>query len=179
MNYEPFNELATEALKYMNPEQDWRFIHGDAYTFYQLQPGNQYKSSFPKWKELQTQLFDEIRQNVNKPSALITNFTLVYCNKYTVCHPFPTNSGVITLKSAGAYAAIRKDDEDKSRKTAYRAMFLHAPELMRWKDSDSFGFYVAEQEKPVYPGERVMNYYPQAGTLLFYYHIDETYERSS
>ena len=43
---------------------------------------------------------------------------------------------------------------------------------MNWKNSDSFGFTVAEQEKPLFPGGRIMNYYPKEGTLFFYYKVD-------
>tara|TARA_B110000444_G_C18777632_1_gene565781 strand:+ start:944 stop:1342 length:399 start_codon:yes stop_codon:yes gene_type:complete len=125
---------------------------------------------------MQDEVFNEIRKEVGLSEAFITNLTLVNCNEHSVCHPLPLMSGVITLNAAGAYAAIRKDGEDKSRKTAYRAMHLHSPHLMNWRNSDSIGFYVGSQ-KHLFPGNRVMNYYPKAGTQFFYFHIDETYTR--
>jgi hypothetical protein len=75
-------------------------------------------------------------------------------------------SGVITLNAAGAYASIRKNGEDKSRITAYRAMHLHAPHLMKWEASESIGFYVGNQ-KHLFPGSRIFNYYPKAVKKLF------------
>ena len=176
MNYEPFNTLARECIKYVNPEYDWRFIHADSYTLYSHTGSILYKSSFPTAVEMRDAVFNEIRKEVGLPDAFITNLTLVNCNKHSVCHPLPLMSGVITLNAAGAYASIRKDGEDKSRKTAYRAMHLHSPHLMNWKASDSIGFYVGSQ-KHLFPGNRIMNYYPKAGTQFFYFHIDQTYTR--
>ena len=176
MNYEPFNTLARECIKYVNPEYDWRFIHADSYTLYSHTGSILYKSSFPTAVEMRDAVFNEIRKEVGLPDAFITNLTLVNCNKHSVCHPLPLMSGVITLNAAGAYASIRKDGEDKSRKTAYRAMYLHSPHLMNWRASDSMGFYVGSQ-KHLFPGNRIMNYYPKAGTQFFYFHIDTSYTR--
>ena len=176
MNYEPFNTLARECIKYVNPEYDWRFIHADSYTLYSHTGSILYKSSFPTAVEMRDAVFNEIRKEVGLPDAFITNLTLVNCNKHSVCHPLPLMSGVITLNAAGAYASIRKDGEDKSRKTAYRAMYLHSPHLMNWRASDSMGFYVGSQ-KYLFPGNRIMNYYPKAGTQFFYFHIDTSYTR--
>jgi len=174
MNYQLFNDLADEALKYMNPETDWRFIHADSYTFYSLTPNIAYRSSFPFFsRRYQERMFKELRKHTGLEDAVITTLTLVKCNKYSVVQPLPTDSGIITLESHGAYAAIRSGKElEQNRKSAQRAMWLHSPELMNWKDSDSFGFTVAEQEKPLFPGGRIMNYYPKEGTLFFYYKVD-------
>jgi hypothetical protein len=174
MNYEPFNTLARECIKYVNPEYDWRFIHADSYTFYSHTGSILYKSSFPLFREMQNELFKAIREEVGLADAFITNLTLVNCSEHSVCHPMPLMSGVITLNAAGAYASIRKNGEDKSRLTAYRAMHLHAPHLMKWEASESIGFYVGNQ-KHLFPGSRIFNYYPKAGTQFFYFHIDQSY----
>ena len=176
MNYEPFNTLARECIKYVNPEYDWRFIHADSYTFYSHTGSILYKSSFPLFREMQNELFKAIREEVGLADAFITNLTLVNCSEHSVCHPMPLMSGVITLNAAGAYASIRKNGEDKSRITAYRAMHLHAPHLMKWEASESIGFYVGNQ-KHLFPGSRIFNYYPKAGTQFFYFHIDQSYTR--
>ena len=61
MNYKPFNELADIALKYMNPANDWRFIHADTYMFYNISNQSTYNNSIPAWKHYQQVLFKEIR----------------------------------------------------------------------------------------------------------------------
>lgn len=177
MNYDNLNKLLKECIKYMSPETDWRFIHADCYTLYSHTGSILYSSSFPLWKELKHTIFNDIREVTGQEDAMITNLTVVNCNKYTVCHPCPTYSGMFTLSAAGAYAAIRQgDSEDKSRKTAHRAMFLHSPHLMNWQDSDSMGFYVGEQ-KHLFPGDRIFNYYPKEGTQFIYFNIDNSYTR--
>ncbi len=174
MNYKPFNELADIALKYMNPANDWRFIHADTYMFYNISNQSTYNNSIPAWKYYQQVLFKEIRLQINKPEALISNLMLVKCTPYTVVHPLPTDSGLITLKSNKMYAAIRNE---KSRKNSYRQMYLHSPNLFKWGDTESFGFYVNEQEKPIYPGGRILQLYPKDGSLFWYYKIDAAYTR--
>ena len=171
MNYERLNELANEAIRYMNPENDWRFIHADSYTFYILTERLNYSSSFPMWKEVREDIFNDIRATTGIRNGVVTNFTLVNCSEHTVIHPTNANSGFITLKSNNAYAAIRPNSGDSSRLAAYRAMYLHAPHLMQWGFSDSHGFFVGEQ-KHLFPGDRVMNYYPKEGTLAFHFTID-------
>ena len=171
MNYERLNELANEAIRYMNPENDWRFIHADSYTFYMLTPALNYSSSFPMWKEQREVIFNDIRQLTGMKNGVITNFTLVNCKEHTVVHPTNADSGIITLKSNNAYAAIREGSSDNSRFSAYRAMYLHAPHLMNWGATDTHGFWVGEQ-KHLFPGDRVMNYYPKEGTLFFHFTID-------
>ena len=85
-----------------------------------------------------------------------------------------TDSGLITLKSNKMYAAIRNE---KTRKNSYRQMYLHSPNLFKWGDTESFGFYVNEQEKPIYPGGRILQLYPKDGSLFWYYKIDAAYTR--
>ena len=172
MNYERLNELANEAIRYMNPENDWRFIHADSYTFYMLTSTLNYSSSFPMWKDYKQPIFDDIRQLVGLKDAIITNFTLVNCTKHTVVHPTNAQSGILTLKANKAYASIRPGADDSSRFSAYRAMYLHAPHLMNWSFTDSHGFWVGEQ-KHLFPGDRVMNYYPKEGTLFFHFTVDK------
>ena len=130
MNYKNLNELANEAIRYMNPENDWRFIHADSYTFYMLTSSLTYSSSFPMWNQKRVGIFNDIRQLAGLKNGVITNFTLVNCNKHTVVHPTSANSGFLTLKSNNAYAAIREGSGDNSRFSAYRAMYLHSPHLM-------------------------------------------------
>ena len=160
MNYKNLNELANEAIRYMNPENDWRFIHADSYTFYMLTSSLTYSSSFPMWNQKRVGIFNDIRQLAGLKNGVITNFTLVNCNKHTVVHPTSANSGFLTLKSNNAYAAIREGSGDNSRFSAYRAMYLHAPHLMNWGASNTHGFWVGEQ-KHLFPGDRIMNYYPK------------------
>ena len=97
MNYERLNKLAKEAVKYMNPENDWRFIHADSYTFYNLLPNNNYSSSFPMWKELHHEIFNDIRTSLNDQGLVINNFTLVKATPYTICHPIRSYGGVSRL----------------------------------------------------------------------------------
>ena len=171
MNYERLNKLANEAIRYMNPENDWRFIHADSYTFYMLTARLNYGSSFPMWKEVREDIFNDIRRLTGIRDGVVTNFTLVNCNKHTVVHPTSASSGFLTLKSNNAYACIRPGSDTNSRLSAYRAMYLHSPHLMQWGQSDSHGFYVGEQ-KHLFPGDRVMNYYPKEGTVFFHFTID-------
>ena len=77
MNYEPFNTLARECIKYVNPEYDWRFIHADSYTLYSHTGSILYKSSSPLFREMQDEVFNEIRKEVGLSEAFITNLTLV------------------------------------------------------------------------------------------------------
>tara|TARA_Y100000361_G_scaffold143882_1_gene151413 strand:- start:542 stop:1078 length:537 start_codon:yes stop_codon:yes gene_type:complete len=172
MNYKNLNELASEAIRYMNPENDWRFVHADSYTFYMLTSSLNYSSSFPMWEKKRDAIFKDIKQLTGKKDGVITNFTLVNCNKYSVVHPTSATSGIITLKANGAYAVMRPNSDDNSRFSAYRALYQHAPHLMHWQNSNSHGFKVGEQ-KHLYTGERIMNYYPKEGTLFFHFTIDE------
>ena len=171
MNYKNLNELANEAIRYMNPENDWRFIHADSYTFYMLTSSLTYSSSFPMWNQKRVGIFNDIRQLAGLKNGVITNFTLVNCNEHSIVHPTSANSGFLTLKSNNAYAAIREGSGDNSRFSAYRAMYLHAPHLMNWGASNTHGFWVGEQ-KHLFPGDRIMNYYPKEGTLFFHFTID-------
>lgn len=184
MNYEPLYELANEAIEYMNPENDWRFIHADSYCFYNLLPNQKMTSSFPLWEELHNEIFSEIRGHLGLPDAVINNFTLVKATPYTICHPIRNHCGIITLDGE-AYAAIRgldhyikkegwteADAYQRTCEMADRAMHIHAPHLVRWGDQQSFGFNVAVGEKPLFPGNRCMNFYPKEGTMFYYYRIN-------
>ena len=183
MNYERLNKLAKEAVKYMNPENDWRFIHADSYTFYNLLPNNNYSSSFPMWKELHHEIFNDIRTSLNDQGLVINNFTLVKATPYTICHPIRSYGGVITL-SGDAYGAVRSwnnytEKEGWSYEKAYRrteemaerCMHMHAPHLVRWGDMNAFGFEVST-EKPIFLGDRCMNYYPKEGCMFYYYRVN-------
>ena len=75
MNYKNLNELANEAIRYMNPENDWRFIHADSYTFYMLTSSLTYSSSFPMWNQKRVGIFNDIRQLAGLKNGVITNFT--------------------------------------------------------------------------------------------------------
>tara|TARA_B100000085_G_scaffold234916_1_gene222958 strand:- start:85 stop:654 length:570 start_codon:yes stop_codon:yes gene_type:complete len=175
MNYEPFRKLAKEAIRYMNPENDWRFIHADTYTFYNLTSFNTYKSSFPLWKELHDECFGEIRQYFD-PDCLIDNLTLVVANEHTVCHPVREYSGIMTLEGS-AHAAVMKVDQSRddnafhdTKISMYRRMYCHSPHLVPWQNYNQFGFEV-NMEKPLFPGQAIFNYYPKPGTIFFYYGI--------
>ena len=176
MNYKPFNELAKEAIRYMNPENDWRFIHADCYTFYNLTTTNRYTSSIPIWEaKYHKPCFDEIRKLVRDPNAIIDNFTLVVANEYTVCHPVRGFSGTITLEG-DAYAAINNnitsDAFHYTKLGMYRRMESHSPHLVRWGDMNMFGFDVST-EKPLFPGPRMFNYYPRGKALFYYFAIKD------
>ena len=56
---------------------------------------------------------------------------------------------------------------------ADRGMHIHAPHLVRWGETQAFGFNVAVGEKPLFPGERCMNYYPKDGAIFYYYRINQ------
>ena len=176
MNYKPFRKLAKEAIRYMNPENDWRFIHADTYTFYNLTSYNTYKSSFPVWKELHDECFEAIRNhhNLNKDD-LIDNLLLAVASEHTVCHPVRDYSGIITLEGK-AYGSVLKtvgmNDEDYqyAKLGMYRRMYCHSPRLVPWHNYNQFGFEVS-LEKPLWPGPAIFNYYPEPGTIFFYYGI--------
>jgi len=172
MNYTPFYDLAKDAIRYMNPENDWRFIHADSYSFYNLLPNAKYSSSFPLWEELHSSIFAEIRQNINIPNAVINNITLVKASKHTICHPIRPHCGIIGLEGE-AYCAIRNGDPEDTKLLAHRAMHMHSPNLMRWGDYNSFGFSVAMGEKPIFPGNRICNLYPEDKCVFFYYSIND------
>ena len=176
MNYKPFEELAKEAIRYMNPENDWRFIHADCYTFYNLTTTNRYTSSIPCWEsKYHKPCFTEIRKVVNDPNAIIDNFTLVVANEYTICHPVRGYSGIITLEG-NPYAAINnRTDPDEFHYTKlgmYRRMESHSPHLVPWGNMGMFGFPVST-EKPLFPGPRIFNYYPRGKALFYYFAIKD------
>ncbi len=184
MNYHPFYEIADEAIRYMNAENDWRFIHADSYCMYNLLPSQRMNASLPMWREKQETLFGEIRKQINLPNAVISNFTIVKASKYTICHTIRKHSGIITL-SGEAYAAIRSWDtyvekHDMTEEEAYdrthemgdRSMHVHEPSLVRWSEMKAFGFDVAVGEKPLFPGDRCMNFYPKEGAIFIYYRVN-------
>ncbi len=176
MNYQPFNDLAQEAIRYMNPETDWRFIHADCYTFYNLTTTNRYMTSLPAWEEKYHQpCFTEIRNFVKDPNAIIDNFTLVVANKHTICHPVRGYSGIITLQG-NAYAAINNNQDAEAfhhtKLGMYRRMESHSPHLVRWGDMNMFGFDVST-EKALFPGPRIFNYYPRGNALFWYFAIKD------
>ncbi len=179
MNYKLFNELSDNVLKYVPPQNDWKFIHADSYQMYNITNNQIYNSSFPDWTpELRQTLFTDICRHINNPDALITNLTLVRCKEHTVLHPLPVQAGVITLKSNRMFAAIRNRDPENARLNAYRSMYLHSPHLFKWHEVDAFGFYVDEQKNPMFPGNRIMNLYPKEGTLFWYYKVDVGFTRT-
>ena len=174
MNYEPFRKLAKEAIRYMNPENDWRFIHADTYAFYNLLSNNTYKCSLPLWKELHQVCFEEIRKQHNlNPDDLIDNLLLAVAGEHTVCHPVRPHSGIITLEGK-AYGTVLKtaDMNEKEFHHAklgmYRRMYCHSPRLVPWSSYNQFGFEVS-LDKPLAPGPAIFNYYPEPGTIFFYY----------
>ena len=176
MNYKPFRKLAKEAIRYMNPENDWRFIHADTYTFYNLTSFNTYRSSFPLWKELHATCFEAIRNHHNlSKDDLINNLLLAVANEHTVCHPVRDYSGIITLEGK-AYGSVLKtvgmnDEEYQHAKLGmYRRMYCHSPHLVPWQNYNQFGFEV-NMEKPLFPGQAIFNYYPKPGTIFFYYAV--------
>mgnify|MGYP001276305276 CR=1 FL=1 len=73
MNYKLFNELSDNVLKYVPPQNDWKFIHADSYQMYNITNNQIYNSSFPDWTpELRQTLFTDICRHINNPDALIT-----------------------------------------------------------------------------------------------------------
>lgn len=178
MNYKLFNELAENVLKYVPPQNDWKFIHADSYQMYNITNQQIYNSSFPEWTEVLKQtLFTDIGNHIGQKDALISNLTLVRCKEHTVLHPLPVQAGVITLQSNGMFAAIRNMTPEKARLNAYRSMYLHSPHLFKWHEVDAFGFVVDEQKNPMYPGNRIMNLYPKDGTLFWYYKVDSGFSK--
>lgn len=173
MNFTPFNDLAKQSLRYMNPENDWRFIHADSYVMYNLMPNIRYTSSFPVWAELQDELFDEIRTHVNMPNALISNLVLVKASKNTICHPIKRWSGIVMLEG-DAYAAIYNGKYDFSKRIALRAMGMHSPHLNHWHNYDAFGFNV-DTSKVLFPGGRCTSFFPKEGATFFYFNIDDAW----
>ena len=83
------------------------------------------------------------------------------------------HSGIITLEGK-AYGTVLKtaDMNEKEFHHAklgmYRRMYCHSPSLVPWHNYNQFGFEVS-LDKPLAPGPAIFNYYPEAGTIFFYY----------
>ena len=157
----------------MNPENDWRFIHADSYSMYNLMPNIRYTSSFPPWEFYQPKIFEEIRKQTGMTNALISNLILVRAGKHTVCHPMKKWTGIVMLEG-DAYAAIYSGQYDQSKRLALRAMHLHSPHLNHWNNYDAFGFNV-DPSKCLFPGDRVMSFYPKEGAMFYYFNIDSAW----
>ena len=171
MNFYPFYDLSKQALRYMNPENDWRFIHADSYGLYNLLPNFIYTSSFPPWEFYKDRLFTEIRNHIGLSTAIISNLTLVRATEHTICHEMKKHTGIIMV-SGEAYAAIYSGDYDGSVKLAKRAIGMHAPHLNHWHNYDAFGFNV-DPDKVLFPGARPLNFYPKPGAVFYYFKIDD------
>ena len=173
MNFTPFYDLSKQALRYMNPENDWRFMHADSLSLYNLMSNLLYKSSVPTFEHYHPTLFEEIRKNVGMNDAIISNLTLVRAGEYTLCHEMKRWSGVIMIEGE-AYAAIYSGNYDSSVRLAKRAIALHSPHLNHWHNYDAFGFNV-DPSKVLFPGGRPMNFYPKSGAVFYYFKIDDKY----
>lgn len=96
-------ELMREALAYMPPVKDEKFLRSDAYPFYSL-AGEIYNSSFPLWRELRPKLFEYFQSYNPSPDKLrsVSKFKLIKMTGRTV--HIPTNSRmtlIMQLKGKG------------------------------------------------------------------------------
>lgn len=97
-------KLMKEAIAYMPPVKDEKFLRSDAYPFYSL-AGEIYNSSFPLWRELREELFEYFQTYNPSPNKLrsVSKFKLIRTTGRTV--HIPTNSRmslIIQLKGKGS-----------------------------------------------------------------------------
>ena len=172
MNLQLFNTLANTAIKYMSPQEDWRFMQADTYQFYNITHNSIYNANIPDWRKYKNEIFDEIRKHIGNKDALISNLILVKTTPHTIIQPIPIESGIIPIKSDGLYGAIRPYT---SRNKVIRQTYLHAPWIFQWTNDDSFGFYI-DEDKVLFPGGRVMNMYSMGDSIFWYFKVDNAYK---